>query len=93
MIFQWKDGKLQQIAEKDIKGACFSLGEIITNNTHKLLAAINCTVRLWEWTSEKELRFANIIFLPIFFLTIFQMIFLSFLDWNVQISIILWHYI
>jgi DNA damage-binding protein 1 len=56
VIFQWKDGKLQQIAEKDIKGACFSLGEIITNNTHKLLAAINCTVRLWEWTSEKELR-------------------------------------
>ena len=60
MIFQWKDGKLQQIAEKDIKGACFSLGEIITNNTHKLLAAINCTVRLWEWTSEKELRFVYI---------------------------------
>ena len=62
VIFQWKDGKLQQIAEKDIKGACFSLGEIITNNTHKLLAAINCTVRLWEWTSEKELRFVYIIF-------------------------------
>merc|ERR1719510_2329935 len=56
VIFQWKDGKLHQIAEKDIKGACFSLGEIITNNTHKLLAAINSTVRLWEWTMEKELR-------------------------------------
>ena len=65
MIFQWKDGKLQQIAEKDIKGACFSLGEIITNNTHKLLAAINCTVRLWEWTSEKELRFVYIIFVAL----------------------------
>ena len=62
VIFQWKDGKLQQIAEKDIKGACFSLGEIITNNTHKLLAAINCTVRLWEWTSEKELRFVYIFY-------------------------------
>ena len=73
MIFQWKDGKLQQIAEKDIKGACFSLGEIITNNTHKLLAAINCTVRLWEWTSEKELRFANIIFFyQYFFLQFFK---------------------
>jgi len=56
IIFQWKDGKLHQIAEKDIKGACFSLGEIVTNNTHKLLASINSTVRLWEWTSDKELR-------------------------------------
>ena len=45
IIFQWKDGKLHQIAEKDIKGACFSLGEIVTNNTHKLLASINSTVR------------------------------------------------
>ena len=44
MIFQWKDGKLQQIAEKDIKGACFSLGEIITNNTHKLLGMYVHTV-------------------------------------------------
>merc|ERR550532_3731904 len=56
IIFQWKDGKLNQVAEKDIKGACFSLGVITTNNTHKLLAAINSTVRLWEWTMEKELR-------------------------------------
>ncbi len=56
IIFQWKDGKLHQIAEKEIKGACFSLGELVTNNTHKLCAAINSTVRLWEWTSEKELR-------------------------------------
>ena len=41
---------------EEIKGACFSLGVINTNNTHKLLAAINSTVRLWEWTMEKELR-------------------------------------
>lgn len=47
---------MNQVAEKDIKGACFSLGVITTNNTHKLLAAINSTVRLWEWTMEKELR-------------------------------------
>ena len=49
IIFQWKDGKLHQIAEKDIKGACFSLGEIVTNNTHKLLASINSTVRYYKF--------------------------------------------
>lgn len=56
IVFQWKDGKLTQVAEKDIKGACFSLADIVTNNTHKLVGTINSTVRLWEWTSEKELR-------------------------------------
>ena len=48
--------RLLHISIFKITGACFSLGEIVTNNTHKLLAAINSTVRLWEWTSEKELR-------------------------------------
>lgn len=52
IIFQWKDGKLHSVAEKDIKGACYSLCQF--NN--KLLASINSTVRLWEWTAEKELR-------------------------------------
>lgn len=37
VIFQWADGKLTQVAEKSIKGACYSL---VDYNT-KLLAAIN----------------------------------------------------
>ena len=53
---------MQQIAEKDIKGACFSLGEIVTHNTHKLLAAINCTVSIHsvefhEFFSPKNIYF------------------------------------
>ena len=52
LIFQWKDGKFTQVAEKEIKGCCYSLCHF--NN--KLLAAINSTVRLWEWTGERELR-------------------------------------
>ena len=52
LIFQWKDGKLHQVAEKEIKGCCYSLQPF--NN--KLLASINSTVRLWEWTADKELR-------------------------------------
>ncbi len=44
VIFQWKDGKLHQISEKDIKGACYSLSQLNVNNTCKLLAAINSTV-------------------------------------------------
>ncbi|XP_040569260.1 DNA damage-binding protein 1 [Lepeophtheirus salmonis] len=52
LIFQWRDNKLNQIAEKEIKGCCFSLQQF--NN--KLLTSINSTVRLWEWTPDKELR-------------------------------------
>ncbi|XP_030764681.1 DNA damage-binding protein 1 [Sitophilus oryzae] len=52
VIFQWNDNKLTQISEKEIKGACYSLGEF----NGKLLANINSTVRLFEWTAEKELR-------------------------------------
>jgi len=52
LIFQWKDSKLHQISEKEIKGSCFALQPF----NKKLLAAINSTVRLWEWTAEKELR-------------------------------------
>ncbi len=40
LLFQWKDGKLNAVHEKDIKGACYSL--IHFNN--KLLATINSTV-------------------------------------------------
>ncbi len=43
-MFQWKDGKLNSIHEKDIKGACYSLNHF--NN--KLLASINTTVWLWQ---------------------------------------------
>ncbi|KAF7990593.1 hypothetical protein HCN44_000398 [Aphidius gifuensis] len=52
LIYQWLDGKLSQIAEKEIKGSCYSLVEF----NGKLLASINSTVRLFEWTAEKELR-------------------------------------
>jgi DNA damage-binding protein 1 len=52
LIFHWNDNKLTQVSEKEIKGACFSLAEF----NGKLLASINSTVRLFEWTVEKELR-------------------------------------
>ncbi|KAG8190009.1 hypothetical protein JTE90_000108 [Oedothorax gibbosus] len=52
VIFLWKDGKLQQIAEKEVKGAPYT----ITKFNGKLLAAINSTVRLYEWTPERELH-------------------------------------
>ncbi|XP_063230961.1 DNA damage-binding protein 1 [Bacillus rossius redtenbacheri] len=52
LIFHYHDNKLQQIAEKEIKGACYSLVEF----NGRLLASINSTVRLFEWTAEKELR-------------------------------------
>nr|CAG4647642.1 EOG090X00HD [Moina brachiata] len=46
VIFQWADGKLTQVAEKSIKGACYSL---VDYNT-KLLAAINNSA------TDKDLR-------------------------------------
>ncbi|XP_052756442.1 DNA damage-binding protein 1 [Galleria mellonella] len=52
LLFHWSEGKLVQVAEKEIKGACYSLVEF----NGKLLASINSTVRLFEWTSDKELR-------------------------------------
>ncbi|KAF2894969.1 hypothetical protein ILUMI_11202 [Ignelater luminosus] len=52
LIFQWADSKLTPISEKEIKGSCYSLAEF----NGKLLASINSTVRLFEWTAEKELR-------------------------------------
>lgn len=52
LLFHWSDGKLVQVAEKEIKGSCYSLVEF----NGKLLASINSTVRLFEWTAEKELR-------------------------------------
>ncbi|XP_014287545.1 DNA damage-binding protein 1 [Halyomorpha halys] len=52
IMFNVEDGKLHQAAEKEVKGACYSLSEF----NGKLLASINSTVRLFEWTTEKELR-------------------------------------
>lgn len=52
LMFSVEDGKLHQMAEKEVKGACYSLSEF----NGKLLASINSTVRLFEWTTEKELR-------------------------------------
>merc|ERR1719219_2172193 len=52
LIFSWADGKLSQVAEKEIKGSPYAL----VSFNGKLLTSINSTVRLWEWTQEKELR-------------------------------------
>ncbi|MBN3276002.1 DDB1 protein, partial [Polyodon spathula] len=52
VVFQYCDGKLQTVAEKEVKGAVYSMVEF----NGKLLASINSTVRLCEWTAEKELR-------------------------------------
>uniref|UniRef100_A0A9L0SW12 Damage specific DNA binding protein 1 n=1 Tax=Equus caballus TaxID=9796 RepID=A0A9L0SW12_HORSE len=52
VVFQYSDGKLQTVAEKEVKGAVYSMVEF----NGKLLASINSTVRLYEWTTEKELR-------------------------------------
>nr|DBA17370.1 TPA: hypothetical protein GDO54_002833 [Pyxicephalus adspersus] len=52
VVFQYSDGKLQTVAEKEVKGAVYSMVEF----NGKLLASMNSTVRLYEWTAEKELR-------------------------------------
>ncbi|KAL1129243.1 hypothetical protein AAG570_013772 [Ranatra chinensis] len=52
IVFLYDEGRLQQVCEKEVKGACYSLAEF----NGKLLASINSTVRLFEWSSEKELR-------------------------------------
>ncbi|XP_030845179.1 DNA damage-binding protein 1 [Strongylocentrotus purpuratus] len=52
VVFQYSDGKLQEIAEKEIKGAPYSLVEF----NGKLLASVNSVVRLFEWTPEHSLR-------------------------------------
>jgi len=52
IIFTWADGKLTQIAEKETKGGVY----VVKSFNGKLMATINSTVRLWEWTADKELR-------------------------------------
>lgn len=52
VVFRYHDQKLVQVAEKEVKGACYSLVQF----NDKLLASVNSTVRLFEWTAERELR-------------------------------------
>jgi len=52
IIFQWADGKLTQLVEKEVKGGVWKAKAF----NDKLVTTINSTVRLWEWTHEKELR-------------------------------------
>ncbi len=40
LLLHWKDSKLVQVAEKEIKGACYSLNYF----NGKLLASVNSTV-------------------------------------------------
>ncbi|XP_053685070.1 DNA damage-binding protein 1 [Sabethes cyaneus] len=52
IIYHYADGALTQVSEKEIKGACYSLVEF----NGRVLASINSTVRLYEWTDDKDLR-------------------------------------
>ncbi|XP_055633419.1 DNA damage-binding protein 1-like [Toxorhynchites rutilus septentrionalis] len=52
IIYHYADGALTQVSEKGIKGACYSLIEF----NRRVLASINSTVRLYEWTDDKNLR-------------------------------------
>uniref|UniRef100_A0A6M2DKV7 Putative splicing factor 3b subunit 3 n=1 Tax=Xenopsylla cheopis TaxID=163159 RepID=A0A6M2DKV7_XENCH len=52
LMYNYVDGKINLVAEKELKGACYTLVEF----NGKLLTTINSTVRLFEWTAEKELR-------------------------------------
>ncbi|KXJ10807.1 DNA damage-binding protein 1a [Exaiptasia diaphana] len=52
LLFQINDGKLIQIAEKEVKGAVYTLVEF----NGKVLAGINSNVGIFEWTADKELR-------------------------------------
>ncbi|XP_055588358.1 DNA damage-binding protein 1 [Uranotaenia lowii] len=52
IIYHYADGSLTQVSEKEIKGACYSLVEF----NGRVLASINSTVRLYEWTDDKDLR-------------------------------------
>ncbi|XP_048584985.1 DNA damage-binding protein 1 [Nematostella vectensis] len=53
LLFHLSEGKLVQVAEKEVKGAVYSLVEF----NGKVLAGINSTVSIFEWTADKELRY------------------------------------
>lgn len=50
IVFQWSDGKLHQVAEKEVKGAPYCM----TAFNGKLLVGINSAARLFEWTQQKD---------------------------------------
>uniref|UniRef100_H2YRR9 DNA damage-binding protein 1 n=1 Tax=Ciona savignyi TaxID=51511 RepID=H2YRR9_CIOSA len=52
LVFHYVDNKLSLVAEKEVKGAVFCLCQF---NGH-VLAAINTSVSIYQWTGEKELR-------------------------------------
>lgn len=52
IIFKYADNKVTIVAEKEVKGGVYSLAEF----NGKILATINSTVRLFEWTNENEIR-------------------------------------
>lgn len=52
ILYHYVDGKLAQVAENEMNGGVYSLVEF----DGKVLACINSTVCLFEWTSEKDLR-------------------------------------
>lgn len=47
IMFLYDEGKLQQVAEKEVKGACYSLVEF----NGKLLASVNSTVSVESYHS------------------------------------------
>jgi CPSF A subunit region len=64
------------VAEKEIKGAAWQ----VRSFNGKLLSTIGCTVRLWEWTHDKELRYRpRPLSLSLFKLTVAQEIFKNFI--------------
>lgn len=50
MIFAVEDGKLQLLAEKETKGAVYSLNSF----NGKLLAAINQKIQLYKWAPRED---------------------------------------
>eukprot|EP00794_Sanderia_malayensis_P018109 gene18109-19918_t len=52
ILFQLVEGKLIQVASKEVNGAVYCLQEF----NGKILAGINSAVTIFEWTAEKELQ-------------------------------------
>ena len=53
VVFSYSDGKLQQITEKEVKGAVYSMVEF----NGKLLASINSTVCVYNIISANSYKF------------------------------------
>lgn len=51
VVFQYLDGKLQIVVEKEVKGVVYFMVEF----NGKLLVSINSMVWFYEWIIEKEL--------------------------------------